>query len=353
MTVRVADARKNSKVIVSDSRGQTQEVIYPSLLKVGFPGNLSSLILLGGLKIATKTVTLGSSTSTTYNIQQEDFLVNVQSSRSQAVVNLPENPKLGQAYVVHDKAGMASVYPITIFPKSGYFIDEATNLAIRQDFGSAFVVWEGTEWVNLLTSSLVSSTSSTSSLLGVAENLSGLRWELPSILPLQPSPTRAPCDNGTGVRTLMGGFSQKLYNVTLRFRGEVELSPYISGSATGTNGYHAGTFDPSGAVLSTVRNTYMLFVSDPSDYWFLNRFVPGGDTSTRTFAIDFTMTIQIRGQASVALIAQERPRLANGAGDNSAMAANVDAIVITNVDPYPAAYDGQFIQMDVIDVTYA
>lgn len=353
MAVTVADAKRASQIIVRDSTGKTQKVIIPADLKVSIPGNLSSLVLLGGLKVASKTVILNPSVATTYRVQEEDFLINVDSPFSSASIFLPDNPQNGQSYAIHDKSGLAGSFPITAFSsKTGILIDNSSSLAINTNFGSLFLVWEGSEWVNILTSSAVVGTTTTSDLTSLAANLDGLRWELPRIGPLQNAGLLAPCDNGSGIRTLMGGDPTVLYNVTIRLRGQVEVAPYIGGVAVSTNVYHGGTFQADSGVLSNQRNTYILQIGDPSDYWFLNRY-SGTESSDQTYAIDVTMTVQIYGRSSVSLIAQERPSIENNNTGNCMEIANTTGVVVPGVDPYPAAYDGQFIQMDVISVTVA
>lgn len=166
----------------------------------------------------------------------------------------------------------------------------------------------------------------------VTGTLHGLRWEMPcategqvcSAAELRPSHS-----------TRLGGDPGHLYEVTLRFRGVVEYHSYAGGQQDGL--WYIG-----GQSAQSSYNVYKMEVSDPQQTFFLNADRAG---LGRTWAIDYTRTIQMRGGALVTLSAdaQDGALINNHDGQGQ-------AIVVPGVPPAPAPYNGQFIQMDVVSV---
>jgi hypothetical protein len=115
----------------------------------------------------------------------------------------------------------------------------------------------------------------------------------------------------------------------------VEITPYSGGSA---NGY----WQTGGSPLAGSKvNVYALEVSAPGQIYYLNQGV-----STRpVVAIDYLETVSITSGATVTLHADSRDsyelRNIGPAGQ---------PIVVAGIPPAPAAYDGQFVQMDVLSV---
>ncbi len=169
----------------------------------------------------------------------------------------------------------------------------------------------------------------------VAVSLSGLRWQLPCT-----GPGDVPESCGTTARTVtsatLGGLPGAQYDAVLRFRGVVEETTYTGGTRDGF-WYTGGT--PSAAEY----NVYRLDISSPAQTYFLNAGTAG---LLYCFAIDYTQTVRVATGATVTLTAdpidgrQIRNRDARGM-----------PIVVPDIPPAPTAYDGQFIQMDVLSVT--
>jgi hypothetical protein len=169
--------------------------------------------------------------------------------------------------------------------------------------------------------------------LGPAGSLIGLRWEIPAI-----SPASDNVDNVVDppvVTAIMGGTSGTSYQVTLRFRGVVEQKTYFGGTNTGY--WNVGGTPDGGAF-----NIYQLNTSDPMATYYLNSGTSG---IYNCFALDYQETITIKGGATVSLIAQTV---------DGHQIKNIDPsgtpIVIPGISPAPAAFNGQFIQMDVMAV---
>jgi hypothetical protein len=181
----------------------------------------------------------------------------------------------------------------------------------------------------------------------VVAALSGLRWELPCT-----SPATDSCDTDAAPRvvsTTLAGNPGTLYDVTLHFRGIVEPRPYAhakSGGAVDMNG--TGANGAAGFVSSSATptaeddlNVYELAISDPPQTYYLNN-----ETSDviDVFLIDYVATVPIRAGATVTLTASSED------GQELANQANV---VVAGVAPYPAPYDGQFVEMDPTAVVVA
>ncbi len=168
----------------------------------------------------------------------------------------------------------------------------------------------------------------------VAADLVGLRWDLPCA----GDHAGDGCPSTAAVRTslTLGGDPQKTYDVALRFRGVVEL-------LTVTGGEGAGYFRKGGAPTTVGYNTYSLEVGSPGATYYLNA---GESGPRRCFAIDYTEVIPMTGGTSLTLV---------GDPVDGAQILNIDGagqpIVVPDVPPAPKAFDGQFIQMDVVSVT--
>ena len=126
------------------------------------------------------------------------------------------------------------------------------------------------------------------------------------------------------------------YDVTVRFRGVVEQKTYVGGEQDGL--FLAGG-TPGGDGYWAI---YRLYVSDPPGSYYLNAGTHG---IYRTWLLDVTKTIRMNGGATVTL---------DGQGFDGGQIKNMDdmgsPIVPEGVPPAPDAFNGQFIQMDVLSV---
>ncbi|HZR79606.1 MAG TPA: FG-GAP-like repeat-containing protein [Candidatus Binatia bacterium] len=167
----------------------------------------------------------------------------------------------------------------------------------------------------------------------ISGELSGLRWELPCISHV--GGNVCTCAQDLTQSTTLGGTQGAVYEVSLRFRGVVEEATYTGGTKDGY--WHIG-----GAHDGSEFNEYRLSISDPPQTYFLNS---GTSNVYRAFAIDYTRTVQVAAGATVTLGLRsiESREIINVDGSGQ-------PIVIPDVPPAPAAYDGQFVQMDVVSV---
>jgi hypothetical protein len=129
-----------------------------------------------------------------------------------------------------------------------------------------------------------------------------------------------------------GGEAGKRYKVTLRVRGVVEPMMYKDGQQVGEYFYIGGA--PNNATY----NIYQLTVSSPAQHFFFNRQDKVGH---KIFTIDYTATLEVEGGATLTL---------HGNGQNGHMITNFAKLVVPEVSPAPQPFNGQFIQLNVVDV---
>jgi hypothetical protein len=124
-----------------------------------------------------------------------------------------------------------------------------------------------------------------------------------------------------------------VYQVTLRVRGVVEPKNFAGGEVQFEH------FQSGGTAVKNDYNFYDIRVSDPAATYTVNRHAD--KVGHYTFPIDYRVTIPIRGGATVTV----------GAYDSNDVAiANHAQHVVDGVPPAPAAFDGQFFQVDVESV---
>jgi hypothetical protein len=138
-------------------------------------------------------------------------------------------------------------------------------------------------------------------------------------------------DNFTAKKNF-GGEKGKRYQVTLRFRGVVEPMMYKDGKQVGDYFYIGGEKN------NGTYNIYRIDVSSPKSHYYLNRQDKVGH---QIFSIDYTQTIEIDGGAEITF---------TGDGQNGKMIANFKKLVIPDVAPAPKPYNGQFVQVNVVEV---
>jgi len=177
-----------------------------------------------------------------------------------------------------------------------------------------------------------------------AAALNGYRFEFPCKEPMPENPkpgmdcasglvTGDPkkTDNFTAEKKF-GGVKGKRYKVTLRFRGVVEPMMYKNGKMDGDYFYVGG--EPNNGTY----NIYKITVSSPPAHYFLNRQDKVGH---RIFKIDYTKTIEIDGEATVTFF---------GDGQNGRLISNFEKLVVPEIAPAPKPFNGQFVQVNVVDV---
>lgn len=183
----------------------------------------------------------------------------------------------------------------------------------------------------------------------ITAQLDGARWELPLIPPGKNSCPN--CDLLKEQIVTLHGNPAKTYDVALRIRGVVELRKIVAGSGTTLasgsyillNTVHNykcvanPTLDPSAGSV----NQYWLIISNPYREILLNAMETG---MVKVVGVDYEIDVQIAANATVRLIANSVDRCE---------AINSNNIKIEGVPPYPAAFDGQFLQMDVVSIEEA
>ena len=134
------------------------------------------------------------------------------------------------------------------------------------------------------------------------------------------------------VRTFAGE-KGVVYDVTLHVRGVVEPKNFTGGDVQHDH------FQTGGEPVKNDYNFYSLHVSDPAAAYTFNRNEE--KVGHYTFPIDYSVTIPVRGGATVTM----------GAYDSNDVAiANHQHNVVAGVPPAPAEFDGQFFQLDVVSI---
>ncbi len=174
--------------------------------------------------------------------------------------------------------------------------------------------------------------------------LDGFRFEFPCKEPMPENPK--PGADGTSaiatgdpattdqftVTKEFGGEKGKRYKVTLRLRGVVEPMMYKGGEQVGDYFYIGGEKN------NATYNVYQISLSEPKQHYFLNRQDKVGH---QIFTIDYTQTIEIAGGAIITL---------HGNGQNGRLITNFKKLVVPDIAPAPEPYNGQFVQINVVDV---
>jgi hypothetical protein len=138
--------------------------------------------------------------------------------------------------------------------------------------------------------------------------------------------------------TQLAGAAGVTYDVTLRFRGIVEQKTYTGGCGDGTT----TTWLQSGADNGDSFNVYKLAISSPPQTYFLNA---GTSSINHVFGIDFQQTVRIDAGATVTLTADAK----DGQEIINVGADGTTPVMVAGVS-VAQPYDGQFIQMDVVNV---
>jgi hypothetical protein len=165
--------------------------------------------------------------------------------------------------------------------------------------------------------------------------LNGLRWELPCS-----NNFNGYCDTpATRIKTAtVMGNPGTVYDIQLRFRGVVEEKTYVDGAAV-------GHWQTGGVASVDLYNVYMLEIDQPPQTYYVNA---GTSSLGYCVPVDFMASVKAATGATVTLSADS----IDGAQVENSSEMGMP-IVVPDITPAPAAYDGQFVQMDVVAVTLA
>ncbi len=143
-----------------------------------------------------------------------------------------------------------------------------------------------------------------------------------------------------------GGMPKTLYRVKLRFRGVVEPKLYANGTAdiAGSNGQFYTGGSPAG---NPIYNTYGLTVSDPAQTYYLNSWMEGDFV----LALDYQETLLVRAGAVITLYGYTKLCALSYDCADLSMAPSCTPKLLAGVSHLPDK--GQFIQIDVVDISVA
>lgn len=165
----------------------------------------------------------------------------------------------------------------------------------------------------------------------IAGAMAGMRW----VLPCGARTSETACETIEPLPKVItiGGTPGTVYELGVRFRGVVEQKTYEGGDAD-------GLWQTGGTPADDVYNTYRIEISDPAQTYFLN----AGESSIRhCWLLDLARTLEVSAGATITFTLD--------VGGDAREIINIDElgapIVVPDVAPAPAAYDGQFVQVDV------
>ncbi len=134
----------------------------------------------------------------------------------------------------------------------------------------------------------------------------------------------------------LGGDPTKLYDVELRIRGVMENHDYGGqGTKQGDWVLVGGDLPAPGAI-----HVFGFTVRDPEETYFFNSWNDTSDPA-RIIAMDYTVTLPMRGGGQVRVFEYD---------DIGKIWSNAEGLKIEGISPYPEAFDGQFMQVDVVSV---
>lgn len=173
----------------------------------------------------------------------------------------------------------------------------------------------------------------------VAAQLNGLRWELPCLSSSTEAPDFVCFTRPTHTfQAKLSGRPGRAYAVELRIRGVVETKDYRPVP------FDAGHFIVGGVPIEgDAWNAYLLSTTDPLATYRLNH---GPSGLYQCVAVDYTVTVRAMAGSDFILFASPVDERLSQIRNNVAQ-----PIIVPGVPPAPMAFDGQFLQMDVVRVT--
>jgi hypothetical protein len=186
---------------------------------------------------------------------------------------------------------------------------------------------------------------------GANHPATGIRgcWHYP------PATMTCPTSGNVLVETFtVNGSSQLIYDVTLRVRGIAELKHFVGGtrqvpSGTSNTWYVGGTPDLS---HEPAFNVFQLTVSSPPQIYYLNSAPSQAEERRESFALDYQVTVPVRGDATITLTNRDPNCIANkncgapATPDTQCSPITLAGVTDPRVSPQP--YDGQFILLELL-----
>lgn len=145
----------------------------------------------------------------------------------------------------------------------------------------------------------------------------------------------------------VGGNPELTYQVKLRVRGVTEAHTFndANGETIATETAAPYFLDSSGGTPN--EDAHALFwidVPTPAEKYYLNAYYTvSGSVDHQLFVLDYEATILVKGGSVVTF---------NFKDDNTEQSANV-SLVVPGIPPAPQVFDGQFVQLDVLEVSPA
>ena len=167
----------------------------------------------------------------------------------------------------------------------------------------------------------------------VTASVDAMSWLSPCTAPASPKTCLSSKISTSGI---VAGAPGATYQVTIRFRGVVELKSYAGGGGTTTDYWTVGGTAPNDGY-----NVYALVITDPPQNYFLNA---GPSNVQIVYPLDYSETLRVKTGAALTLSADPVD-----AGEVKNVDANLAPVSITGTS-VPQPYDGQFMVMTVTDI---
>lgn len=135
----------------------------------------------------------------------------------------------------------------------------------------------------------------------------------------------------------LAGEPNVVYDVKLRVRGLMEPNIYVDGAL------HPPRYYVGGHSSTPDYSAYSITVADPPQTYFFNY---SDSTGHFVFVVDTEVVIPMRGGAQVTFNVNGPGSAPNGHG-----VSNRESVVIPDIAPAPAPFNGQFVQFDVVSAT--
>lgn len=147
------------------------------------------------------------------------------------------------------------------------------------------------------------------------------------------------CATNVTVFGQLGGAAVDLYDLEIEVRGLVELYNFTGGT---NDGYY---WQVGGSPTNPFVNWSKLEISNPSQYFYLNRS-PGGGLYLGQ--LNYRKVIRVAGNALITMLMDsgDRPVGYELSNDQAGI-----AVAVPGINPYPRAFPGQFLEVSIVGAT--
>ena len=148
------EKRSNDALIFVTENGVLKKTAITSDLQIGRTTSPNDIELTGNLVHSVSNVATLPGRTVNLDVTKSVSNITVKSGSGTVTLILPPNPKTGQLCYVKDAAGRAATNNLVVRGNSNsVLIDGSTTKTLSTAYSSVTLVWSGTEWMTLSTSS--------------------------------------------------------------------------------------------------------------------------------------------------------------------------------------------------------